>query len=271
MTAPPYLIEARELEARLPDASLLPVAVGDVESYLTCHPPGAVYLDYNELIVGAPPAPGLPRPVTQLQESLRRIGLSHDKHVIAFDAHGNGRAARLLWTLELLGHARASLLNGGLTAWQNENYECESGMRRAPPGDFIAKFQPQVLAEKEFVRAAIGDHARVILDARSPQEFRGEKSASARHGRIPGAVNLNWTDCIDTARNLRFKPDSELRAMLEARGVHPAREVIVHCQTHHRSSHSFVMLRHLGFDSVRGYAGSWAEWGNDASLPLEKG
>ena len=24
-----------------------------------------------------------------------------------------------------------------------------------------------------------------------------------------------------------------------------------------------MMLRHLGFDNLRGYPGSWSEWGND--------
>ena len=273
----PYLIEPRELESRLesarlestkPGGDLLLVDVGSCENYVRGHLPGAVHLDYRELILGQPPAPGLLPPLARLQASLRRLGLARGKHLIAYDDQGNGRAARLLWTLEAVGHARASLLNGGLAAWQHEGYALERGVARASPGDFVIDFQPQVLADKEYVLASLGHPRRVILDARSPQEYHGMQSPSLRHGHIPGAVNLNWLDSIDQTRNLRFKADAELRAMLSELGVTHEHEVIVHCQTHHRSSHSFVMLRHLGFAHVRGYAGSWAEWGNDPSLPL---
>ena len=53
------------------------------------------------------------------------------------------------------------------------------------------------------------------------------------------------------------------------KGVTPDKEVIVYCQTHHRSAHTYWVLRYLGYPKVRGYAGSWSEWGNDLSLPIE--
>jgi thiosulfate/3-mercaptopyruvate sulfurtransferase len=80
---------------------------------------------------------------------------------------------------------------------------------------------------------------------------------------------MDWTQAIDTGRNMRFRPDDELRAMLLAVGATPDREVITYCQTHHRSAHTWMVLKHLGYPDAKGYPGSWSDWGNDPSLPVE--
>ena len=92
---------------------------------------------------------------------------------------------------------------------------------------------------------------------------------AARGGHIPGAVNLNWMDTMDPQRQLRLQPAPVLRQLLDLRGVTTDKEVIVYCQTHHRSAHTYWVLRYLGYPRVRGYPGAWSEWGNDPSVPVE--
>ena len=73
----------------------------------------------------------------------------------------------------------------------------------------------------------------------------------------------------DQSRNLRFKPDDELITLLESVDVTPDKEVIVYCQTHHRSAHTYIVLKHLGFKQLKAYPGSWSDWGNNPDLPVE--
>ena len=69
----------------------------------------------------------------------------------------------------------------------------------------------------------------------------------ARGGHIPGAANMDWRLAMDRARNLRLKTDNELREMLEKLGVTADKEVITHCQTHHRSSRTYIVPRPWDF------------------------
>ena len=84
-----------------------------------------------------------------------------------------------------------------------------------------------------------------------------------------GAVNFDWVNATDQQRNLRLKPAEALRALLEAVGVTPDREVIAYCQTHQRSSHTDVVLKSLEYPRIKGDPGAWFECGNLADTPIE--
>ncbi len=272
MTPPalPLLIESQQLEARLDDSNLLIVDVRGVGDYAEGHIPGAVLLDYAQLIRAAPPAMGLIAGEAQLGMALSAIGLTPESHVIAYDEEGGGRAGRLLFTLDVLGHPCFSLLNGGVGAWRAEGRPLDQQAVIPKTSDYSASFDnPDALATKDYILSRLGQSDFVPLDTRSPGEYAGIDIRAARGGHIPGAINMNWTEAMDPTRQLRFKPDAALRQMLESRGVTPDKEVVVYCQTHHRSAHTYMVLKHLGYQRLRGYPGAWSEWGNSPELPIE--
>ncbi len=44
---------------------------------------------------------------------------------------------------------------------------------------------------------------------------------------------------------------------------------VTYCQGGYRAANTFVILSELGFKKPKLYLGSWNEWGNDMSLPIE--
>ena len=271
------LIEPGELARLQVSEPVRVVDVGDDDQrYQRAHIPGAVHMPYAELLAPQGPAKGLPPDAATLAGRLARLGIDDSVTVVAYDGDGGGKAARLLWSLDLLGHPRHGLLNGGFQAWLAEEGAVASGAEAAPePG---AGYEPGLrgadrLADRDWVRERLEDPGVILLDARSRAEYTGEDVRAERGGHIPGAVHLDWQALMDPEDPPALLPAEQIHALLEARGIRGGgdQEIVVHCQTHHRSSLTYAVLRALGYEHVRAYAGSWSEWGNDPELPVRTG
>jgi len=265
----PLLIEPETLEPLLGNPDLILVDLSRSDIHAQYHIPGAVHLEYSQIVRMAPPVGGLLPDEAQLSAVLATIGLTPERHVVAYDDEGGGKACRLLWTLEAVGHRRYSLLNGGLHAWANEGHELTREPTRATPSAYSAHYvDSNVVADTAYISAHLDDAGHVLLDARSALEYRGLQRYSARGGHIPGAVNFEWTEAMDQGHNLRLRPATELRTQLEGLGVTAEKTVVAYCQTHHRSAHTWFMLKWLGYQAM-GYEGSWSDWGNREDTPIE--
>jgi len=239
----PLLIEADELEQALDTPGLLILDTSSRENYLRHHIPGALHIAPAKLQRGEKPAVGKIPEEEQLKALFSQVGLNPDSHVIAYDDEGGGWAGRLIWTLDAIGHTRYSYLNGGLHAWLAGDHPVESGENTAEPSDVDIHLDSTPIAEIEDFITLLGNSQLAIWDARSPEEYRGEKVLAERGGHIPGAVNLDWLELIDKGNDYRLKDLGSLKAKLESLGITADRSVITHCQTHHRSGLSYLLKK----------------------------
>lgn len=265
----PLIIEASELKAHLHSDSVLIVDLSSPATYVQYHIPGAVFLNYEWIVRIEHPRMGLLPTEEQLNNVLSSLGLTPDMHVVAYDDEGGGRASRFLWTLDVAGHKHFSLLNGGLQGWANHGNEVTSTITYPVSASYAVKLDFAPVATRQFILDHLSDDAVVILDARNPAEYNGIKVFAQRGGHIPGAVNIEWTEAMDKQHDMRLKPESELRQMLESNGITKDKTVVMHCQTHHRSAHTYIMLKSLGYKKIKGYPGSWSDWGNEPNTPIE--
>lgn len=252
--------------ADLPETDTLLVQVTSSALFEQAHIPGAVLIEPAELVCGIPPANGKLPSTAQIAATLSRVGYQPDQRIIAFDDEGGGWAGRLFWTLDVIGHYDWAYLDGGLHAWHAAGLPLAQGASAPAPADPCEiAIDTAPIAEISDVMAAIDDADSVIWDVRSAEEYAGLRSGSARRGHIPGAVNLDWELLKDANRQLRLIDN--LDDVAASLGLLQAKQIITHCQTHHRSGLSYLVGRLLGLN-IKAFHGSWAEWGNDLNTPI---
>ncbi len=267
---PNLVVSADWLKQNLKAANVRVVDARAAADFEKGHIPGAVSLAVADTF-----DPGKDKNYPDSKEKLEALfgskGIGDGVRIVTYDA-GNGTdttGSRLFWTLEYAGHANVAVLDGGLKAWQAAAGEVSTEATTVPTVKFTSKIDPAKLPTKDQCMLAIGDPTKVVLDARSPEEFRGEDVRAKFGGHIPGAVNIDYRTNFTGAGIL--KAPAELRSLYESKGVTKEKEVIAHCQTGQRSSVTYLALRLLGYQKVGNYAGSWVEWGNDAETKKVQG
>jgi thiosulfate/3-mercaptopyruvate sulfurtransferase len=266
----PLLVTPAWLAERLGRPDVRIVDVSEAEEYARGHIPGALHFDFTEARLQE--SKGVFRVPTAEEGGplLTRLGIAPDTTVVIYDDEGGLHAAWLFLVLDVLGHPRVAVLDGGSPRWRAGGGAWTTEVPRAvrPVGTPDVRPDAGRVADAAWVRRRLGRRDVVLVDARSPDEFAGRDLRARRGGHIPGAVNLEWQRHL--RRDGTFRPVDELRRMYAAEGITPDKTVVTYCQTHHRAAHTYFVLRLLGYPRVVAYTGSWAEWGNRTDLPIAR-
>lgn len=260
--ANPGLLTSTETLARmLEDPTVRVVDVRPLEVYEAGHVPGAVHLSADDIIDPVSHVEGDLRPLEELAAMLGERGIGPDDRVVLYDDRGGFHASRLFWLLEYLGHSRVSVLNGGFPAWEREGWQVSTEVSAVEPTVFPINVTPRRAASADWLMERRDDPSVIVIDVRPPQAFED--------GHIPWAVNIPWADNLNEDGTMRSADD--LLAHFVAHGVTPDANIAVHCQNGKAAAHSYLTLRLLGYDQVRSYDRSWAEWGHAYDLPATVG
>jgi thiosulfate/3-mercaptopyruvate sulfurtransferase len=247
-----------------------------MQAYKAGHVPGAVCWPWKEMLWD-PYARDFPSP----EAFARRCGdagIGNDTTVV-FYGEGVQFGIYAWWTFRYCGHSKVKVLDGARYRWAAENRPL---VTEEPPAATPVEYRPvkrreRMRIHRDKVLKALGREQITILDGRSHEEYGGLRVGgpggpdvgAVRYGRIPGAKHLYFEDLLDASK--AFKPESEIRALIERTGAAPDKDVITYCRMSHRATVLyFVLTELLGWRKVRVYDGSWTEWGNLVGVPVER-
>ena len=270
MPQSPYLVDAQWLSQHIND---LDVVVVDVRfslanpnlgrsQYQTGHISGAYYLDLDEDLSDSVEQHGGRHPLPDWSvfvEKLTQIGINSapPTQVVVYDDSRFAFAARFWWMLRYLGHEEVSILDGGIRAWKSAGLPLSKDIPAQRKGDFAPKLQKDWTVDIRTVRQRKDGLGVTIVDARSPERFRGEvEPIDPIAGSIPGAINAFWQDASTEKGYLK---DAETLAGYWS-GLNPMDKIIVYCGSGVTACVDLFSMAVAGHPMYKLYPGGWSDW-----------
>lgn len=282
----PYVISVEDAYNLLKDKNSVFVDAENLDTFKKAHIPGAVNLDSlylqdiaikNNEKQRCGYLPLCPKTAAKI---FSQKGISNSDTLIFYSSQDPPNKATYLWFLFYsMGHdeKKLKILDGGLQRWIEEGMPTEeveervskkSSYRTKPRFDVVATKEDVIRHVKNYQNSV--DDNIILIDTRTFLEFTGrqEMEEIKRSGHIPGAKFVYWRWFEE--KETTYKPIDKLSEEIKKINLDLNKDIILYCTIGNRSSFVFIPLKALGAKKLRIYTGSWYEWGNDESLPLEK-
>ncbi|CAB3840452.1 Putative thiosulfate sulfurtransferase SseB [Achromobacter anxifer] len=239
------------------------------------HIPSAAYVHLDDTLSGVKSGANGRHPLPDragFARSMAVLGVGRQTQVVAYDNAGGMFAARLWWLLRWIGHEAVAVLDGGQGAWTTAGYPLTSDPAlQRPAGDLPVRDSLQRTLDYAQLRQALETGDCLVLDARSPDRYRGENETLDRMGgHIPGARNRFFRDNLGP--DGRFLAPARLREAFASHlnGRAPA-DVVNQCGSGVTACHNLLAMEVAGLKEAALYPGSWSEWSAQPGAPVATG
>jgi len=244
------------------------------EKYKLGHIPNAIYADLKKDLSSPVSEQSGRHPLPEVSAIIQKLGswgISSQTQVVVYDdAHGSF-AGRLWWLLNWLGHENVAVLNGGFGYWENLNYPITTDIPQIEPTTFTGRPDMSMIADMPVIENSLTNDKLLLIDVRDPERYAGHVEPIDKiAGHVPGAINVPWKTNID--ENGLYYSKAQLKdhysQLLVDMG---AKDLVFMCGSGVTACHSLLAMKYIGISGAKLYPGSWSEWIQNPSHPVETG
>ena len=266
-------ISPKDLRQLMTQKNVVLIDATNLETFNEGHIPGAVRADISDFRHGVE-AYQLMNSSKDIENVARNLGINNNSTVVFYE-HNQPKeilkASYMAMALLVNGLTNVSILNGGYDTWLDEYDGFLSKTPKTPEvGNFVAKFNPNILVDLEYVKSKIGQVP--MIEARQLPYFNAEAQSSGvrRLGHIAKARSSSWGDKFNADKTIKSNKDLN-DVYIKTNKLIPDKEVVTYCTGGLEASMNWYILhQHLGFKDVKLYDASMREWGNRDDTPMEK-
>jgi thiosulfate/3-mercaptopyruvate sulfurtransferase len=228
--------------------------------YESSHIPGAYFANVETDLAGEHTGKNGRHPLPDREDFvalLRRMGVSPDTQIVAYDAGADMFAARFWFLARHFGHRNVAVLDGGWKAWLAAGGPTTAEIPPKARGSFVASESLDGTVNAAGVVRSLGSEDALLLDARAPERYDGEvEPLDPIAGHIPGARN-RWFKKNYDDRGF-WKTPERLYAELSPLGEPSS--VVNYCGSGVSAAVNVLAFEIAGLSGARIYPGSWSEW-----------
>lgn len=251
------LVSTEWLKEHLSDSNLVILDTRPKPMFLYGHLPMAQSLSIEQVIQFDEFGSNLVIEQEKIIELFNNLGIDETKTVVLTGDSMDPSIARIAWTLLYFGHEKTFLLDANASDLQKHGFELTRQTSFVEPTVFSPDINSEIRIESNFLKDNLDNF--IILDARSPQEFMG--------GHLPKSKLIPFTEGISLDGKL-FNDKMSLEMLFSKNQISKDKEIVCYCLHGHRASNLFLQLKIAGFEKVKLYDGSFAEW-NGKGFALE--
>lgn len=252
------VISVKDYVKIMKDKNTVLISARKPADYKKVHIINAVNVNHKDLYNNEPIL-SLLKPTAEIAKILGSKGVSESKNIVIYDSGTGKYSGRLYWILKYMGAKNVKILNGHIDAWKAARKPVTRMPSKVKPATFTASVNKGMNVDLAYIKKAMANPNAILVDVRSPEEFKGTKVSKIRKGTIPGSINLEFKHVLNAKKMLKSK--EELAKLFKSKGITADKEVVLFCETSVRAGIVYLALTTaLDYTKVKVYDGAYYEW-----------